>query len=350
MSSSPSRPADLHQRRYAARTARANATKARVVHAATRLFTERGYLYTTMADIAGEASVAVQTLYLSFGGKAQILSAALDRAVAGDDEALAVLERPWVTALREEPDLRQALRLLVAEGTAIVARATPVYLRVQEACADAEVAEVLATQRARRHQVDLAAAAMLAAKPGFASGLTIEAAGDIIYAVLSEDAYRLFCLDRGWELSQWQAWSLTVLEATLAGETAPAELRRRDLSPVSAVILKTTGNLRPRGGKLADSVSGPLRALVESMREQVMAIAARHHASRVRPFGSAARGDDRPDSDIDLLVDFDQESSLFDLMRMERDLEALLGRRVDVVSAGGLKSRDSAILAESVDL
>jgi uncharacterized protein len=101
---------------------------------------------------------------------------------------------------------------------------------------------------------------------------------------------------------------------------------------------------------LADQVSGPLRVLVESRREQVMAIAARNHASRVRLFGSAARGEDRPDSDIDLLVDFDQGSSLFDLIRMSRELEALLGRAVDVVSAGGLKSRDRAILAESVDL
>ena len=105
-----------------------------------------------------------------------------------------------------------------------------------------------------------------------------------------------------------------------------------------------------RGGELADHTSGPLRRLVESRREQVMAIASRHHASRVRLFGSAARGDDQPDSDIDLLVDFDEDSSLFDLMRMSRELEALLGRPVDVVSAGGLKTRDTAILAESVDL
>ena len=101
---------------------------------------------------------------------------------------------------------------------------------------------------------------------------------------------------------------------------------------------------------MADHTSGPLRLLVESRREQVLAIASRHHASRVRLFGSAARGDDRPDSDIDLLVDFDENSSLFDLMRMSRELEALLGRAVDVVSAGGLKTRDQAILAESVDL
>ena len=94
----------------------------------------------------------------------------------------------------------------------------------------------------------------------------------------------------------------------------------------------------------------PLRGLVAARREQVMAVAVRHHANRVRLFGSVARGDDRPDSDIDLLVDFAPESSLFDLMRMTRELEELLGHPVDVVSTGGLKDRDQHILAESIDL
>lgn len=94
----------------------------------------------------------------------------------------------------------------------------------------------------------------------------------------------------------------------------------------------------------------PLRGLVTAKREQVIAVAARHHANRVRLYGSVARGDDTPDSDIDLLVDFDQDSSLFDLMRMTRELEELLGHPVDVVSAGGLKDRDQHILGESVDL
>jgi uncharacterized protein len=94
----------------------------------------------------------------------------------------------------------------------------------------------------------------------------------------------------------------------------------------------------------------PLRDLVSSKRSQVLDVAARHHANRVRLFGSVARGDDRPDSDIDLLVDFSQDSSLFDLMRMSRELEELLGHRVDVVSTGGLKERDQHILGESIDL
>lgn len=94
----------------------------------------------------------------------------------------------------------------------------------------------------------------------------------------------------------------------------------------------------------------PLRGLVAARREQVMAVAARHHANRVRLFGPVARGDDRPDSDIDLLVDFDQDSSLFDLMRITRELEELLGHPVDVVSTAGLKDRGGHILSESVDL
>jgi predicted nucleotidyltransferase len=94
----------------------------------------------------------------------------------------------------------------------------------------------------------------------------------------------------------------------------------------------------------------PLRSLVDARREEVLAVAVRHHARRVRLFGSVARGEERPDSDIDLLVDFGQDSSLFDLMRMTRELEELLGHSVDIVSAGGLKDRDRHIISESVDL
>ena len=67
-------------------------------------------------------------------------------------------------------------------------------------------------------------------------------------------------------------------------------------------------------------------------------------------FGSVARGDDRPDSDIDFLADFERGSSLFDLLHLTRELEDLLDRPVDVVSTGGLKERDRHILDEAIDL
>jgi uncharacterized protein len=93
-----------------------------------------------------------------------------------------------------------------------------------------------------------------------------------------------------------------------------------------------------------------LRGLVQASREQVLAVAARHHGNRVWLFGSVARGDDRRDSDIDLLVEFDRGSSLFDVMRMTKELEELLGHPVDVVSTGGLRDGDQNILSESVEL
>ena len=89
---------------------------------------------------------------------------------------------------------------------------------------------------------------------------------------------------------------------------------------------------------------------MEAHRDAIRAAVVRHHGRRVRLFGSVARGEDGPDSDVDLLVDFDTESSLFDLIRLARELEELLGRPVDVVSTGGLKERDKRIEAEAVDL
>lgn len=68
----------------------------------------------------------------------------------------------------------------------------------------------------------------------------------------------------------------------------------------------------------------------------------------MRVFGSIARGEDRPDSDVDLLVQLRSGTSLMDLVTMTRELEALLGRAVDVVSEGGLKGRDEHIREQSV--
>lgn len=99
-----------------------------------------------------------------------------------------------------------------------------------------------------------------------------------------------------------------------------------------------------------DRATPPLRTVVEAKRDAIRAAVARHHGRRVRLFGSVARGEDRPGSDVDLLVDFDAESSLFDVIRLTRELEELLGLPVDVVSTGGLKDRDTRILAEAVDL
>lgn len=67
-------------------------------------------------------------------------------------------------------------------------------------------------------------------------------------------------------------------------------------------------------------------------------------------FGSVARGTSEGGSDIDLLVDFESGRTLIDQIGLWRDLEALLGVRVDVVSAGGLTERDDDIRDDALPL
>ena len=102
------------------------------------------------------------------------------------------------------------------------------------------------------------------------------------------------------------------------------------------------------GGSLAPM--SDRRALVEKRRREINDAVRRHRGRAIALFGSVARGDDSPTSDIDFLVEFDDGSSLFDLMHLEEELEALLGTPVDVVSAGGLKPRDEHIRRDAVQL
>jgi predicted nucleotidyltransferase len=94
-----------------------------------------------------------------------------------------------------------------------------------------------------------------------------------------------------------------------------------------------------------------VRDLLAEKREDILRIAARHSAFNVRLFGSVARGEARPGSDIDLLVDVGPSHSSFFPGGLVADLEKLLGRRVDVVEPEGLHwyVRDQ-ILNEAVPL
>lgn len=91
--------------------------------------------------------------------------------------------------------------------------------------------------------------------------------------------------------------------------------------------------------------------LLKEKRTEILDLAARHGARNLRVFGSVARGDARPDSDVDFVVDMEPGRSLLDLGGLLMDLQALLGCRVDVVTERGLKERIRArVLQEAVPL
>ena len=80
-----------------------------------------------------------------------------------------------------------------------------------------------------------------------------------------------------------------------------------------------------------------IRQLLQSKRAQILKIAARHGARKVRVFGSVARGTARRNSDINFLVEMEEGRSLLDHAALILDLERLLKRSVDVVSERGLR-------------
>lgn len=99
---------------------------------------------------------------------------------------------------------------------------------------------------------------------------------------------------------------------------------------------------------MADTVD--LDDLTGRHRQAIRDLVRAHGGRSVAVFGSVARGDAGPDSDVDFLVEFRPDSSLFDLLHLTDALGDLLDRPVDVVSVGGLKERDERIRREAIPL
>jgi len=90
---------------------------------------------------------------------------------------------------------------------------------------------------------------------------------------------------------------------------------------------------------------------IRGRRKEILRIAARHGAHNVRLFGSVVRGEAATDSDVDFLVRLDDDRSLIDHIALIRELEDLIGRRVDVVTEDALHRVIRArVLAEGVPL
>jgi predicted nucleotidyltransferase len=90
---------------------------------------------------------------------------------------------------------------------------------------------------------------------------------------------------------------------------------------------------------------------LQKKREAILDLCARHGATKMRVFGSVARGEAQKGSDLDLLVVFEEGRTLLDHARLKLALEGLLGVPVDVVSEGGLAPRlRERVLREAVPL
>lgn len=198
------------------RTERARETRLKIIEAARQLFIERGYGATPLQDVADRAGVAVQTIYFVFGNKRKLLKELVDVSIAGDDEPVATMDRPWFREVLTAPNAEDQLRAHVRGTRHVLTRVAPLVRMVDIAAAtDAEVAALWPDDERPRYEVQEAAASALVTKPGVRSELSAERVADVLFALLSTEMFLLLVHVRGWEPEEWERWTLDTLRSQL---------------------------------------------------------------------------------------------------------------------------------------
>jgi AcrR family transcriptional regulator len=206
---------DVKPHRYsegAAPQARTRRTRAAVVEAARTLFLERGYAATTIEAISDLSDTPQATVYRLFSSKLGILRAVLDVSVVGDDQAVAMLDRPEVRALLSDRDPKNQLAGFAALLHELMARAAPVHRILADAArSDEDAASLLAEFARQRHEGQHRIARSLARARALRPGLRERDAADVIHALASPEVYGLLVLDRSWSGERYEHWLSAIL-------------------------------------------------------------------------------------------------------------------------------------------
>jgi AcrR family transcriptional regulator len=204
------------KRRYdsSGRRAQARRTREAILDAAQRQFLEGGYAATTIAAIAGEADVSVETIYKAFGGKPGLVRAIYDRGLAGQ-QPVPAFQR--ADELRErETDPRTIMGNWAALTSEVSAVVSPIARLVRFAAAgDPDMAALLKAhndlreRRARHH------ARFLRRRGYLREDVTLAQATDILWTCTSDELYDLLVTQRGWSLPRFARWLADYMIATL---------------------------------------------------------------------------------------------------------------------------------------
>jgi AcrR family transcriptional regulator len=204
------------KRRYdsSGRQAQARRNRQVILDAAQRHFLEGGYAATTIAAIAAEAGVSVETIYKAFGGKPGLVRAIYDRGLAGQQPVPAYQR---ADEMRErETDPRAIMRNWGTIASEVSSLVSPIARLVRAAAAsDPDMAALLHAnndvreQRARHH------ARFLKRRGYLREGVSVAQATDIIWTCTSDELYDLLVTQRGWSAPQFGRFLADYMIATL---------------------------------------------------------------------------------------------------------------------------------------
>ena len=187
------------KRRYnsSGRAEQARRSRDAVLREAERLFLERGYAGTTVAAIATEAGVSVETVYKAFGGKAGLVRAIYDRGLISTAAVPAYQRADEMRARETDPStIMREWGLLTAEVAELV---TPIRLLIRAAATtDVEMATLLDESDAERLDRMLHHARFLHEREYLRDDVTVAEAADILWTCSSPSSMNCSCVKRGW--------------------------------------------------------------------------------------------------------------------------------------------------------
>ncbi len=179
------------------------------------MFLERGYGATTIEAISALSDVPPATVYRLFTSKRGILKALLDVSIVGDDEAVALADRPPVRSVVDDPDSKNQLAGFVGITAQVNSRTASIYrILVSAAASDPDAAALLDELSRQRQQGQGLIARSLARAGALRPKMREREAADIIHALMSPEVYGLLVVDRGWSAERYEQW----LTATLVDQ------------------------------------------------------------------------------------------------------------------------------------
>jgi AcrR family transcriptional regulator len=208
-------PSDVPRRQYDARRRQdaARRNRAAVLAAYRELLFRDGYQATTIRAVADRAGVSPETVYKAFGGKPGLLKAQWDITLAGDDEPLAMAERPALQEAWRTRDPHIKLRLYAAFVRGVHERLAPLFALLTEA--GPAVAGVLAVSEEERLTGVTALVAHLADEDVLRPGINQARAADGCWALTGPQLFTQLTAARGWHADGYQDWLADILAATL---------------------------------------------------------------------------------------------------------------------------------------
>lgn len=184
-----------------------------MIEAATTLFLEKGYVDTTLADVAAAADVGARTVYVRFGTKADLFKRVIDVAIAGDTDDVAVIDRDWMQDSMTLPTLDKRLAAMAKGARSIMERTGALFGVAQQAAA---VESVIA--EARHHgrlgaRADYLAVLEKAAADKLIKKADVERLADSFGLLAGMDLYLLGRDLYGWGFDAYEEWLRTTLTA-----------------------------------------------------------------------------------------------------------------------------------------